>query len=70
MKVKYEFDTLAEDFEPDELKNIQKADSMALALWDIKQYLRRQWKYAEKPHEIDQIRENILDIMIEYGVNE
>lgn len=70
MLVTYTFDTMAEDYSLSEHKAVEHAQDMALAIWDIKQYLRDVWKYQEKPCDIEIIRDRVLDILAEYGVTD
>jgi hypothetical protein len=56
--------------EPDEIKILTHANDMSLALYRVYSYLREQYKYADPPHDIEQIYEKFLDILGEYHVGD
>lgn len=69
MKITYEFDTNDENFCPDELKRIQKADDLCSCIWDIEQKLREWYKYDNRGDiPIEEVREEILSIIDEHGI--
>jgi len=68
MKITYEFDTQADNFDEFELYNVQHATDTFCALEDIKNYLREQWKYKEVPDDIDKIYERFFEIINENGL--
>jgi hypothetical protein len=45
------------------------ATNMYLALNEFADYLRQQWKYAEKPDDIDTIREKFYECLSNEGIN-
>ena len=69
MKITFEFDTNAEDFIQEELDLVYKARDYSCALWDIKQYLRSQWKYTDKPDDIDTIYDKVNEILVDYKLD-
>ena len=69
MKITFEFDTCAENFDKHKLDLVQNADDYYLALTEIWQYIRDQYKfYSENPDNIETIHDNIVDILNDYGV--
>lgn len=69
MKITYEFDTNDENFYPDELKRIQKADDLCSCIWDIEEQLRKWYKHDERGAiPIDEIYETIFDIIEDNGI--
>lgn len=70
MIVTYTFDTNSETYDVAEHKLVERAQDMALALWDIKQYLRSIWKYQEEPADINVIYERFNDILLDYGLTD
>jgi hypothetical protein len=73
-KATLEFD-LEKPEDLEEFKRVTKALDMAIALWDIDQYLRAQTKYApdSMPQEaydaLDQAREKFYQILNERNIN-
>jgi len=65
MKAILEFN-LPEDHEDYELLN--NALNMSLALDEIRQYLRGQWKYQDPPDDIDKIYDRFFEICLEHKV--
>ena len=69
MKITFEFDTLAETFDKQELESVQKSNDYYLALYAVWEYIRTQWKYhSEDPDNIEKIYDNILTIFDDFGV--
>ena len=66
MKITYTFDTMDENFDREELYDIQNAHNYKYALWDIHQYLRAQWKYQTVPDDINKIYEKVCEIFDDY----
>lgn len=71
MKITYEFDTCAENFERDELLRVQKADNMASALWDLSNMVRGWYRYPESAGELnaDTLNEKFCDILEKNEIN-
>lgn len=67
MKIQIVFDTENED-DYYKMKIYRQAEDMYTALSDFKEYLRQQYKYMEKPDDIEKIRERFYDIMNENNV--
>ena len=53
----------------DSYKRAARADDAYSFIWDFQDYLRSQWKYAETPHNIDQIYEKWFEELNEHGIN-
>jgi len=70
MQVTYIFNTGADNYNDRDLRVFQRAEDMASALWDIKQYLRQVWKYQEDPDDINTIYERVSEIIIENGITD
>lgn len=69
MKVKFEFDTLADEFDPNELEEHYQAHSMAECIGQLIAQLRHWDKFAGgKDLAFDEIYDKLFDI-IEYYVN-
>lgn len=69
MKITYEFNTNDENFYPDELKRIQKADDLCSCIWDIEEQLRNWYKYDNRGSiPIDEIHKTIFDIIEDNGI--
>ena len=66
MKAIHKFN-LPEDQE--EYNRANKALDMAGVLWDFDQYLRAQQKYADKPDDINQIRDKFHETMSSHNVD-
>ncbi len=69
MKITYEFDTQADNFDDDEFYDIQHATDAFCALLEIKDYLREQWKYKEIPDDIDTIYDKFFEIINSNGID-
>ena len=66
MKAKIEFNL----DDPDDIFQFNvhnKAQDMALVLWDIDQWLRSEIKYKDKPY--DEVREELSNIMDDREIN-
>jgi len=68
MKVTLEFDT-EEEGQRAELEEVMQASRMGIALWDMQQYLRSQYKYADEPDDIEKIYEMFFEILGDNNVN-
>ena len=53
----------------DDYKRAAKADDLCSFIWDYQQYLRGQWKYAEKPDDIDKIYDKWFEMLNENNIN-
>ena len=67
MKIQIIFDTESED-DVYKMKIYKQAEQMHEALSDFKEYLRQQYKYSEKPDDIEKIHERFYSIMNENNV--
>ena len=55
--------------EQEEYDRANKATDLCSFVWDFQQYLRDQWKYAEKPDEIDKIYEKWFEMKNDNGID-
>ena len=74
MKVKFEFDTNAEDFYDsfDHLKlyQMQIADNMARALNDMRDAIRSELKYTDHTSiDLDKLQDKFFEIIKEHDIN-
>lgn len=70
MKIKYEFDTAAENFDRGELLRIQKANDMARALWDLSQAVRDWYRNkTDRPCNPDTLQDVFYTILGESNID-
>jgi hypothetical protein len=58
--------------EQSEFNDAVHASDYKMVLWDMKQELRRYWKYSEDEHEIKlatKLNEHFIDLLNNYGVS-
>lgn len=70
MKIKYEFDTAAENFDRGELLRIQKADDAVKALWDLQEAVLEWYRgHTNRPCNPDELRTVFYQILDNAGIN-
>lgn len=70
MKVKFEINTTAKNFDPHELWVLQNAGNMWMALSNMRAELREKWKYCEEQKlDKDELWERFHEILNRYNIN-
>lgn len=70
VKITYEFDTESENFSPEELLRVQKAEDMVYALYELSLAVSGWYKYPESSGELnaDTLNDKFYDILNSNGI--
>lgn len=62
--------TITRTFETEkEAMPFMKADDLALFVWELKHNFWRKWKHDESDFTLDNYKEELSDLMYEYGIH-